>query len=208
MTDSSHFKLPVTQGCHHPQRTVPGVSGQSSLLQRTLWVNLDTCNIAFFTAPFKIQTERQNFTATLQCIKSRKPPQAEYDNSFLLKAMLDALSKNGLFTSTYFFYLPKKLHGSMKNLPHRLGGPSYCAGQWQPTESCASSEPTKGELLCTPGLASGKSVSRSWQTNMTGITSASQSQGHFLPITGTEMCWRPGQCILPAQGTACSTASR
>lgn len=198
MRDSSHFKLPVTQGCHHPQRTVPGVSGQSSLLQRALWVNLDTCNIAFFTA-------------TLQCIKSRncsKIPQVEYDNSFLLKAMLDALSKNGLFTSTYFFYLPKKLHGSMKNLPHRLGGPSYCAGQWQPTESCASSEPTKGELLCTPGLASGKSVSRSWQTNMTGITSASQSQGHFLPSTGTEMCWRPGQCSLPAQGTARSTASR
>lgn len=42
----------------------------------------------------EIQTERQNFTATLQYFsnKSRKNPQIEYDNSFLLNAVEVALS--------------------------------------------------------------------------------------------------------------------
>lgn len=101
--------------------------------------------------------------------QEQKTPQVEYDNSFPLKTVVDALSENGyLLPHVSFTYLCKKLHGSTKNLPHRPGVHIYCLGQRQLTECCAPSEPTKENSYAPQGLLLQRVyVSRSWQTNTT-----------------------------------------
>lgn len=62
-----------------------------------------------------------------------------------------------IYFHMFFYLVCKKLHGSTKNLPTGQEHP-FTVQDREPRESCVSSEPTEGELLCAPGLASGVGI--------------------------------------------------